>query len=144
MGYLISISVIIFFLGSVSFMWPSKRSRHLAQLRLDAVKLGFKISSPAYGNISFKNKDPGLASYHLKNATNIKEAHFIKDKDDFILYSPSRLKYSNDYDDLLKSIRSLPESIIEIIFSKAVIAFLWDENLGIEELESINSNLKKL
>ena len=33
---------------------------------------------------------------------------------------------------------------IEIIFSNAVIVFLWDENLGIEELERINSNLKIL
>ena len=134
----------IFFIGSASFLIPSRRTKHIAQLRLDAVKLGFKISSLAYSNVSFKSDDIKLASYQIKNSSNIKEAHFIKDKNEFILYSPSRLKYSEEYESLLLSLRSLPESIIEIIFSKAVMVFLWDENLGIEELRRIDSDLKKL
>ncbi len=144
MGYIISALVVIFFIGSASFLIPSRRTKHIAQLRLDAVKLGFKISSLAYSNVSFKSDDIKLASYQIKNSSNIKEAHFIKDKNEFILYSPSRLKYSEEYESLLLSIRSLPESIIEIIFSKAVMVFLWDENLGIEELRRIDSDLKKL
>lgn len=144
MGYIISALVVIFFIGSASFLIPSRRTKHIAQLRLDAVKLGFKISSLAYSNVSFKSEDIKLASYQIKNSSNIKEAHFIKDKNEFILYSPSRLKYSEEYESLLLSIRSLPESIIEIIFSKAVMVFLWDENLGIEELRRIDSDLKKL
>ena len=144
MGYIISALVVIFFIGSASFLIPSRRTKHIAQLRLDAVKLGFKISSLAYSNVSFKSDDIKLASYQIKNTSNIKEAHFIKDKNEFILYSPSRLKYSEEYESLLMSIRSLPESIIEIIFSKAVMVFLWDENLGIEELRRIDSDLKKL
>ena len=144
MGYIISALVVIFFIGSASFLIPSRRTKHIAQLRLDAVKLGFKISSLAYSNVSFKSDDIKLASYQIKNTSNIKEAHFIKDKNEFILYSPSRLKYSKEYESLLLSIRSLPESIIEIIFSKAVMVFLWDENLGIEELRRIDSDLKKL
>ena len=144
MGYIISALVVIFFIGSASFLIPSRRTKHIAQLRLDAVKLGFKISSLAYSNVSFKSDDIKLASYQIKNTSNIKEAHFIKDKNEFILYSPSRLKYSEEYESLLLSIRSLPESIIEIIFSKAVMVFLWDENLGIEELRRIDSDLKKL
>jgi len=143
-GYIISALVAIFFIGSASFLIPSRRTKHIAQLRLDAVKLGFKISSLAYSNVSFKSDDIKLASYQIKNSSNIKEAHFIKDKNEFILYSPSRLKYSEEYESLLLSIRSLPESIIEIIFSKAVMVFLWDENLGIEELRRIDSDLKKL
>jgi|TARA_B110000914_G_C15388192_1_gene411116 hypothetical protein len=143
-GYIISALVVIFFIGSASFLIPSRRTKHIAQLRLDAVKLGFKISSLAYSNVSFKSDDIKLASYQIKNSSNIKEAHFIKDKNEFILYSPSRLKYSEEYASLLLSIRSLPESIIEIIFSKAVMVFLWDENLGIEELRRIDSDLKKL
>ena len=141
---MVIILVIVFFIGSVSFSMPSKRSKQIAQLRLDAVKLGFKISSLAYSNISFKSDDMRLASYQVKNLSNIKEAHFIKDKNEFILYSPSKLKYSNEYETLLLSIRSLPESIIEIIFSDALIVFLWNENLGIEELRRIDSDLKKL
>ena len=144
MGYIISALVVIFFIGSASFLIPSRRTKHIAQLRLDAVKLGFKISSLAYSNVSFKSDDIKLASYQIKNSSNIKEAHFIKDKNEFILYSPSRLKYSEEYESLLLSIRSLPESIIEIIFSKAVMVFLWDENLVIEELRRIDSDLKKL
>ena len=144
MGFIISALVVIFFIGSASFLIPSRPTKHIAQLRLDAVKLGFKISSLAYSNVSFKSDDIKLASYQIKNTSNIKEAHFIKDKNEFILYSPSRLKYSEEYESLLMSIRSLPESIIEIIFSKAVMVFLWDENLGIEELRRIDSDLKKL
>jgi hypothetical protein len=142
--YIVIILVVIFLIGSISFSMPSKKSRQIAQLRLDAVKLGFKISSLAYSNISFKSDDMSLASYQIKNLSNIKDAHFIRDKDEFILYSPSKLKYSNEYESLLLSIRSLPESVIEIIFSEALIVFLWNENLGVDELRRIDSDLKKL
>ena len=144
MEYIVIILVVIFLIGSVSFSMPSKKSKQIAQLRLDAVKLGFKISSLAYSNISFKSDDMRLASYQIKNLSNIKDAHFIRDKDEFILYSPSKLKYSNEYESLLLSIRSLPESVIEIIFSEALIVFLWNENLGVDELRRIDSDLKKL
>lgn len=144
MEYIVIILVVIFLIGSVSFSMPSKKSKQIAQLRLDAVKLGFKISSLAYSNISFKSDDMSLASYQIKNLSNIKDAHFIRDKDEFILYSPSKLKYSDEYESLLLSIRSLPESVIEIIFSEALIVFLWNENLGVDELRRIDSDLKKL
>ena len=144
MEYIVIILVVIFLIGSVSFSMPSKKSKQIAQLRLDAVKLGFKISSLVYSNISFKSDDMSLASYQIKNLSNIKDAHFIRDKDEFILYSPSKLKYSNEYESLLLSIRSLPESVIEIIFSEALIVFLWNENLGVDELRRIDSDLKKL
>ena len=144
MEYIVIILVVIFLIGSISFSMPSKKSKQIAQLRLDAVKLGFKISSLAYSNIAFKSDDMSLASYQIKNLSNIREAHFIRDKDEFILYSPSKLKYSNEYESLLLSIRSLPESVIEIIFSEALIVFLWNENLGIDELKRIDSDLKKL
>ena len=144
MEYIVIILVVIFLIGSVSFSMPSKKSKQIAQLRLDAVKLGFKISSLAYSNISFKSDDMSLASYQIKNLSNIKDAHFIRDKDEFILYSPSKLKYSNEYESLLLSIRSLPESVIEIIFSETLIVFLWNENLGVDELRRIDSDLKKL
>lgn len=144
MEYIVIILVVIFLIGSISFSMPSKKSKQIAQLRLDAVKLGFKISSLAYSNISFKSDDMSLASYQIKNLSNIKDAHFIRDKDEFILYSPSKLKYSNEYKSLLLSIRSLPESVIEIIFSEALIVFLWNENLGVDELRRIDSDLKKL
>ncbi len=144
MEYLIILIVFIFLFGSVSLFIPSKRTRKLAKLRLDAAKLGFKIASILHSNISYKSDDIKLVSYQLRNNTNIKEGHFIRDKKEFILYSPQKLKYSDEYETLIVDIKSLPESIIEIIFSKAVIAFLWNEDLGIEELKNIKSNLKKL
>lgn len=144
MEYFVIILVVVFFIGSASFIIPSKKTRQLAQLRLDAAKLGFKISSLTYSNVSFKSTDINLASYQIKNTSIIKEAHFYRDKDQFILYSPPRLKYSDDYETTLKKIQELPDSINEIIFSNSVLVFLWDENLGINELEKINSNLKKL
>ncbi len=144
MEYLIILIVFIFLFGSVSLFIPSKRTRQLAKLRLDAAKLGFKIASILHSNISYKSDDIKLVSYQLRNNTNIKEGHFIRDKKEFILYSPQKLKYSDEYEALIVDIKSLPESIIEIIFSKAVIAFLWNEDLGIEELKNIKSNLKKL
>ncbi len=144
MEYLIILIVFIFLFGSVSLFIPSKRTRKLAKLRLNAAKLGFKIASILHSNISYKSDDIKLVSYQLRNNTNIKEGHFIRDKKEFILYSPQKLKYSDEYESLIVDIKSLPESIIEIIFSKAVIAFLWNEDLGIEELKNIKSNLKKL
>ncbi len=144
MEYLIILIVFIFLFGSISLFIPSKRTRKLAKLRLDAAKLGFKIASILHSNISYKSDDIKLVSYQLRNNTNIKEGHFIRDKKEFILYSPQKLKYSDEYETLIVDIKSLPESIIEIIFSKAVIAFLWNEDLGIEELKNIKSNLKKL
>lgn len=144
MEYLIILIVFIFLFGSVSLFIPSKRTRKLAKLRLDAAKLGFKIASILHSNIPYKSDDIKLVSYQLRNNTNIKEGHFIRDKKEFILYSPQKLKYSDEYEALIVDIKSLPESIIEIIFSKAVIAFLWNEDLGIEELKNIKSNLKKL
>ena len=48
MEYMVIILVIVFFIGSVSFSMPSKRSKQIAQLRLDAVKLGCKIYHGPY------------------------------------------------------------------------------------------------
>ena len=76
MEYFVIILVVVFFIGSASFIIPSKKTRQLAQLRLDAAKLGFKISSLTYSNISFKSSDLNLASYQIKNTSIIKEAHF--------------------------------------------------------------------
>ena len=40
-------------------------------------------------------------------------------------------------------IANLPGSILEIIFNDSYISFLWNENLGIDELEKIEKQLKK-
>ena len=144
MEYIVFFTAILILVGSISLALPSKSSKKISKVRMEANLLGCKISSTLYGKNKFKNQHSITASYQIKNETNLKDAHFIRDKDEFILYSPSKLKYSNEYESLLLSIRSLPESVIEIIFSEALIVFLWNENLGVDELRRIDSDLKKL
>ena len=89
MEFLIILIVISFLIGTISFALPSKSSREISELRMNASRMGFKISSSNIGQNSFKNKDVNLMIYSIKNETNLKEAHFIRDKDELILYSPS-------------------------------------------------------
>ena len=93
---LIIVFIVLFFLiGTVGIALPSKSSKKISSLRMEASRTGFKITSSSFGNLSFKNKDLSLVNYQIKNTTNLKEAHFIRDKDDLILYSPLKLKYSD-------------------------------------------------
>ena len=91
-----------------------------------------------------KNKDFSLVCYQFKNETNIKEAHFIRDKDDLILYSPLKLKYSDGYDEMKVKLNKFSLKVHEIIYSKTLIAFLWEEKSGLEELKNISSSIKEL
>jgi hypothetical protein len=137
MELIIVFVVIVFLIGTVSLAVPSKSSRNIANLRMEASRLGFKVSSSRYGNLSFKNKDFSLMSYQLKNTTNLKDAHFIRDKDDLILYSPLKLKYSDEYEGVNDRLQKISFCIHEIIFSNTSIAFLWNEKEGLEELKKI-------
>ena len=80
----------------------------------------------------------------VKNETNLKEAHFIRDKDELILYSPLKLKYSDEYDDIKAKLNKFSFYVHEIIYSKTLIAFLWEEKSGLEELKNISSSIKEL
>lgn len=142
MELLIILLVISFLVGTISFALPSRFAREISELRMKASRLGFKISPSNIGQNSFKNKDINLMIYSLKNQTKLKEAHFIRDKDEFILYSPLKLKYSNEYDELKSKLNSLSPFVLEIIFSNSVIAFIWKEKGGIDELEKILDSLK--
>ena len=104
--------------------------------------MGFKISPSNIGQNSFKNKDINLMIYSLKNKTNLKEAHFIRDKDELILYSPLKLKYSDGYDEINSKLNSLSPHVLEIMFSSSFIAFIWREKAGKDELEKILNLLK--
>lgn len=142
MELLIILLVISFLVGTISFALPSRFAREISELRMKASRLGFKISPSNIGQNSFKNKDISLMIYSLKNQTKLKEAHFIRDKDEFILYSPLKLKYSNEYDELKSKLNSLSPFVLEIIFSNSIIAFIWKEKGGIDELEKILDLLK--
>jgi hypothetical protein len=142
MEFLIILIVISFLIGTISFALPSKSSREISELRMNASRMGFKISSSNIGQNSFKNKDINLMIYSIKNETNLKEAHFIRDKDELILYSPLKLKYSDGYDEIKSKLNSLSPHVIEIMFSSSFIAFIWREKAGIDELEKILNLLK--
>ena len=142
MELIIILTVIIFLIGTVSLAVPSKSSRNIASLRMEASRLGFKVSSSRYGNVSFKNKDFSLMSYQIKNTSNLKDAHFIRDKDDLILYSPLKLKYSNEYEGVNDKLKKISFCIHEVIFSNSSIAFLWTEKEGLDELKKILSVLE--
>jgi len=142
MEFLIIFVVLSFLIGTISFALPSKSSREISELRMNASKMGFKISPSNIGQNSFKNKDVNLMIYSFKNETNLKEAHFIRDKDELILYSPLKLKYSDGYDEIKSKLNSLSPHVLEIMFSSSFVAFIWREKAGIGELDKILNLLK--
>ena len=144
MQVLVIILVILFLFGSISMAMPSKNTRIISKLRLDAMKKGFKITALKISNFSFKSKDFSLMVYQSRNTANLKEAHFIRDKDELILYSPLKLKYSDDYDGIRKVLSKLPNEVSEIIFSSTHVLFLWNEKGGMEVLDEVSNVIEKL
>ena len=144
MEYLLVTIAVLILIGSISIAIPSKASRKISRIRMDAKLLGCKISSNLYGENKFKNSSKFSVSYSIKNHTNLKEAHFIRDKTELILYSPVKLKYSDRFKDLKKALQNISVSLEEIIFTSASISFLWRELEGIEELKKIIKNFDEL
>ena len=144
MEYFILFLVVIMLVGSISIAIPSKSSRKISKLRIEAKIIGFKISSMLYGKNNFKNKHSHSVSYQIKNKSDLREGHFIRDKDSFILYSPVKLKFSDNFQTIEKKLKNLSESIDEIIFTESYVYFLWKELDGLEELKDINEALTNL
>ena len=144
MEYLLITIAVLILIGSISIAIPSKASRKISRVRMDAKLLGCKISTNLYGENKFKNSSKFSVSYSIKNHTNLKEAHFIRDKTELILYSPVKLKYSDRFKDLKKALQNISVSLEEIIFTSASISFLWRELEGIEELKKIIKNFDEL
>jgi len=142
MEYAVIFIVIAFLIGTLGFAIPSKSSRKISVLRMEASKIGFKISSASIGKNLFKNKDFNSMIYQIKNTAKLKEAHFFRDKDELILYSPLKLKYSDEYSEIQNELKNLSPSVEEIIFSKSFISFIWKERKGLDELIKINNQLK--
>ena len=61
---------------------------------------GVKSEKLEKSKIFYKNKDSLSVSYQIKNMTYLKDAHFIRDKDKLILYSPVQLKYSDQFNEI--------------------------------------------
>ena len=144
MELIIIFVVITFLIGTISLAVPSKSSRKISNLRMEASKLGFKIIPSNLSTLSFKNKDFSLVCYQFKNETNIKEAHFIRDKDGIILYSPLKLKYSEAYDGLEITLNDLPYEVVEIIFTQSSISFLWNEKGGLAILNKVSKTTNSI
>jgi hypothetical protein len=143
MEYIVFFGAVMLLIGSISIALPSKASRKISKTRMEAKLLGCKISSTLYGENKFKNRSSIEVSYQITNKTNLEDAHFIRDKDKLILYSPVKLKYSDSFDNLSIMVEKMSDSLDEIIFSKSSISFLWKEKNGIEELKLILMGLDK-
>ena len=144
MDIIVIILAALLLIGSISIAIPSRSSREISKIRMEAKLIGCKITSNLYGENKFKNHSKYSVSYRIKNKTYLKEGHFIRDKDKLILYSPVKLKYSDRFKDLKKALQKISVSLEEIIFTSASISFLWRELEGIEELKKIIKNFDEL
>ena len=144
MEYFVLILAILLLVGSISIAMPSKSSREISKIRMEAKMMGVKIASTIYGKNKFKNKNSNSVSYQIKNETLLKEGHFIRDKTDLILYSPVKLKYTDNFEGIKKHLNNLSESIDEIIFTDSFVFFLWKELDGLKELNNILDKLRNL
>ena len=140
-AYIIIGLVILFLVGSVNLLVPTKQTRMLSDLRLKARKKGFQISSLA-SKQKFITKNIKSVCYTIKNMSNLKNAHYVLKESSLSLYDPIKLKFEENFEEIENKISYLPGSILEIIFNDSYISFLWNENLGIEELEKIEKQLK--
>ena len=139
--YIIIGLVILFLVGSINLVVPTKKTRMLSDLRLRARKKGFQISSLT-SKQKFVTKNIKFVCYSLKNISNLKNAHYVFKESSLTLYNPIKLKFDDNFEEIQNKISNLPSSILEIIFNDSYISFLWNENLGIEELEKIEKQLK--
>jgi len=138
------IIALVFLVGSISLALPSKSSKEKSKVRMRAKMLGCKISSTLYGKNTFKNINSIDVSYQIKNNSSFREGHFIRDKEQFILYSPVQLKYQNGFEKMILSLNNISPYLDEIIFSNANISFLWNEKKGISNLELILEKINNL
>ena len=140
----IIVFVIIFLIGAISFLKPSKKMKTLSRVRMQAAKEGFKIGSTNQLRTKFKNWNPQVAIYQLKNLTDYKNLHYIKVENKLELYGPISIKYEKNFEIIDEKVSKLPTSILEIIFYQSNIAIVWDEMLGIDELLKIKEAILKI
>ena len=140
----IIIFVIIFLIGAISFLKPSKQMKALSQVRMVAAKEGFKIGSTNQLRKKFKNWNPQVAIYQFKNLSEYKNLHYIKVGKTLELYDPVAIKYEKNFEIIEEKISKLPSSILEIIFYQSNIAIVWNEMLGTEELLKIKEAILKI
>ena len=144
MELFISLLVILFLVGAISFLKPSKKMKVLSEVRMSAAKEGFKIGSTHELRKKFKNWSPQVAIYQIKNSSNHKNLHYLKIENKLKLYEPISFKYDNQFQIVEEKISQLPSSVLEIIFYQSNIAIVWNEMLGIRELLEIKEAVLKI
>ena len=144
MELFISLFVILFLVGAISFLKPSKKMKALSEVRMSAAKEGFKIGSTNELRKKFKNWSPQVAIYQIKNSSNHKNLHYLKIENKLKLYEPISFKYDNQFQIVEEKISQLPSSVLEIIFYQSNIAIVWNEMLGIKELLKIKEAILKI
>jgi hypothetical protein len=144
MELFISLFVILFLVGAISFLKPSKKMKALSEVRMSAAKEGFKIGSTNELRQKFKNWSPQVAIYQIKNSSNHKNLHYLKIENKLKLYEPISFKYDNQFQIVEEKISQLPSSVLEIIFYQSNIAIVWNEMLGIKELLKIKEAVLKI
>ena len=144
MELFISLFVILFLVGAISFLKPSKKMKALSEVRMSAAKEGFKIGSTNELRKKFKNWSPQVAIYQIKNSSNHKNLHYLKIENKLKLYEPISFKYDNQFQIVEEKISQLPSSVLEIIFYQSNIAIVWNEMLGIKELLEIKEAVLKI
>lgn len=142
--YLVFLLALLFLIGSVSLAIPSKKSQKISKLRMEARKLGANITSALYGSNDFKNYKKDEVYYQIKNKSELKEAHYVRDKGKLLLYSPVKFKYSDRFVNINLQIEKVSESINEIIFTEKNIKFIWNEIDDISELKLIIDKLNQI
>ena len=83
--YIIIGLVILFLVGSVNLVIPTKQTRMLSDLRLKARKKGFQISSLT-SKQKFVTKNVKFVCYSPKNISNLKNAHYVLKESSLTLY----------------------------------------------------------
>jgi len=144
MELLISLFVILFLIGAISFLKPSKRMIELSEVRMSASKEGFKIGSTNELRKKFKNWSPQVAIYQIKNTSDFKNLHYLRIENQLKLYKPISFKYEIQFQIVEEKISKLPSSVLEIIFFQSNIAIVWNEMLGIQELLKIKEAVLKI
>ena len=142
--YLVFLLALLFLIGSVSLAIPSKKSQKISKLRMEARKLGANITSLLYGSNNFKNYKNEEVYYQIQNKSELKEAHYVRDKGKLLLYSPVKFKYSEGFVNINLQIEKVSESINEIIFTEKSIKFIWSEIDDVSELKSIIDKLNQI
>jgi len=144
MELLIALFVVLFLVGAISFLKPSRRMKALSIIRMSAAKEGFKIGSTHELRKKFKNWNPQVAIYQMKNTSHHKNLHYLRIENNLKLYEPISFKYEKQFQIVEEKISQLPSSVLEIIFYQSNIAIVWNEMLGIKELLKIKEAVLKI